>query len=589
MVEIKNGAFFANGEKINIYSGAIHYFRTLPEYWEDRLTKLKLAGFNTVETYVCWNLHEPKKGEFSFEGLLDIVEFVKTAQRLGLYAIVRPGPYICAEWDFGGFPAWLLKDENIRLRCCDEAYLGHVRDFYQALLPLLTPLQITRGGNIIAMQVENEYGSYANDKKYLAYLKDLMVSCGVDVLLFTSDGESKTMLSGGTLPELYKVINFSRNPKENFQYLDSIQPDKPRMCGEFWCGWFDHWGGGHNTREPQSVKNVLDEFLELDASINFYMFHGGTNFNFWAGANYHEHYAPTITSYDYDALLNEHGGYTEKYHLVREALHKKQNLPLLPLPGEPSLQKLGPIALTEAAPLFENIKHIGTHFEDAVPHYMEHYGQNFGYILYHTDMKGDYSPSTLTIEDIHDIAYIYINGEFKGKYDRRKAAKAKKSLPAQSFAVELPEFSGTCSVDILVEGMGRVNYGLKLYDRKGVGRVRLWQQIVCGWDVYTLPMEDLQSLVFSGSQQRHDFPLFLKGSFCTSSNADCYVDMRGFTKGCVFVNGFHLGRYWSVGPQRSLYLPGALLKTDGENEIIVFEQEGCKKHEIKLIDKQLLS
>lgn len=588
MIEMKNGAFYENGEKINIYSGAIHYFRTMPEYWEDRLTKLKLAGFNTVETYVCWNLHEPKKGEFCFDGLLDIVKFIETAQRLGLYAIVRPGPYICAEWDFGGFPAWLLKDKNIRLRCCDEDYLRHVSDFYKTLLPLLTPLQQTNGGNIIAMQIENEYGSYGNDKDYLEFIKNLMTSCGVDVLIFTSDGDNSNMLSGGSLPDVYKVINFSKNPIKSFSYLDTIQPDKPRMCGEFWCGWFDHWGGKHSTRPLESIEDGLNEFFELDASINFYMFHGGTNFGFWAGANYHDKYYPTITSYDYDALLNEYGGYTEKYHLVREALHKKQNLEMKSLPAEPVLQKIGTIPLTQGAPLLENIKNIGTHFKDVVPHSMEHYDQNFGYILYHTDLKGEYDNSTLTIEDIHDIAYVYINGSLAGKYDRRKAPKEKNGVPAQSIAVELPAFKGSLSIDILVEAMGRVNYGKHLYDRKGISNVRLHQQIIFGWDIYTLPLDELSGLKFSEMAQEKEFPLFMKGTFKANSKDDCYVDMRSFTKGCVFVNGFNLGRYWKIGPQQSLYIPGVLLKTDEENEIIVFEQEGTKKQEIKIIDKQLL-
>ncbi len=338
MLTIQNEKFMLNGKPFQIYSGAIHYFRVLPEYWRDRLEKLKAAGFNTVETYVCWNLHEPKKGEFDFTGRLDIERYIKTAQELGLYVIIRPGPYICAEWDFGGLPAWLLKDKNMRLRCNDPVFLQHVSDFYAELFRRLAPLQITQGGNIIAMQVENEYGSYGNDKKYLNRIREIMLENGAEVLLFTADGTQKSMIAGGGIDGVYKTLNFGSRAATAFNALKGVQEHMPRVCMEFWCGWFDHWGGKHHTRGYKAVLKEMNDFFAQHAGFNFYMFHGGTNFGFTAGANHYLRYSPTITSYDYCALLNEYGDYTPAYHAVRRLMHEKQGLPLGELPPAPKLQ-----------------------------------------------------------------------------------------------------------------------------------------------------------------------------------------------------------------------------------------------------------
>lgn len=339
MLTIKDGEFKMDGESFRIYSGSMHYFRIMPEYWEDRLRKLKAAGFNTVETYVCWNMHEPRKGEFDFTGRFDIRRFIKTAQEVGLYAIVRPGPYICAEWDFGGLPTWLLKDRNMRLRCAYPDYLQHVSDFYHRLFEEIGDLQQSEGGNIIAMQIENEYGSYGNDKEYLRYIERLMLDCGTKVMLFTSDGDDNSMLSGGTLPDVFKTLNFGSRASEIFNAMDRFHENTPKMCTEFWCGWFDHWGEEHHTRGSDSVAGEIKDFLDIDASFNFYMFHGGTNFGFTAGANCYEEYQPTVTSYDYCALLTEWGDYTPAYYAVRELLLKAQNLPETELPASPSSRR----------------------------------------------------------------------------------------------------------------------------------------------------------------------------------------------------------------------------------------------------------
>ena len=425
MLTIKDGEFKMNGESFRIYSGSMHYFRIMPEYWEDRLIKLKAAGFNTVETYVCWNMHEPKKGEFDFTGRFDIRRFIKTAQKVGLYAIVRPGPYICAEWDFGGLPAWLLKDRNMRLRCAYPDYLQHVSDFYHRLFEEIGDLQQSEGGNIIAMQVENEYGSYGNDKEYLRYIEKLMLDCGAKVMLFTSDGDDNSMLSGGMLPDLFKTLNFGSRTAVIFNALERFHETAPKMCTEFWCGWFDHWGEEHHTRGSDSVSDEIKAFLDIDASFNFYMFHGGTNFGFTAGANYYDEYQPTVTSYDYCALLTEWGDYTPAYHAVRELLLKAQNLPETELPASPELQNIGKVALGESTSIMSNLDNLGERHRVPLPESMEYFGQNSGMIYYETKLEQIYNPHSLRVAHVHDTAYVYIDGEPKAKIDRRDENKIK--------------------------------------------------------------------------------------------------------------------------------------------------------------------
>lgn len=591
MFEIKDKKFLMDGKPINIYSGAMHYFRTLPEYWEDRLTKLKLAGFNTVETYVCWNLHEPKPGEFCFEGMLDIERFVKTAEKVGLYCIVRPGPYICAEWDFGGLPAWLLKDKNMQIRCNYPDYTACVERFYRELLSRLAPLQMTKGGNIIAMQVENEYGSYGNDKEYLAFIEKLMRDCGIDCELFTSDSNWKNMLSGGSLPHIYKVLNFGSKAKTAFNCLKDFPNDGPNMCGEFWCGWFDHWRDKHHTRNAADIAKEVKDFLDIDANFNFYMFHGGTNFGFTAGANFTPGcpYEPTVTSYDYCALLNEWGDYTPAYHEVRKLLCEKQGIEMGELPPSPELQSIGKVKLTKGASLFENLDNIGEKHRSAVPEGMEYYGQNFGMIYYETVLSGKYDISPVSIKDVHDLGYVYFDGKQKAFIDRTKYTVPNKFSLKNLILKKSPEdnsvmmnaLDGDRKIGVLVDTMGRVNYGARMLDRKGISDIYIGNQRQMGFDVWTLPLDNLENLKYSDKYDKNE-PVFLKGTFKTDSKADCFVHLDGFEKGYVFVNGFNLGRFWAVGPQKSLYLPGALLKE--ENEIIVLSLNGFSTPEVSILD-----
>lgn len=596
MLEIKSKKFYMDSKPFDIYSGAMHYFRTVPEYWEDRLTKLKAAGFNTVETYVCWNLHEKKPGEFDFSGILDIEKYLEIAQKVGLYAIVRPGPYICAEWDFGGLPAWLLKDKNMQIRCMYPDYLKCVERFYKKLLPRLVPHLESHGGNIIAMQVENEYGSYGNDKDYLRYVEKLTRDCGIDCLLFTSDENTNNMISGGSLPDIYKVLNFGSRSRTAFNVLKGFENDGPNMCGEFWCGWFDHWRDKHHTRNSLEIVNEIKGFIDNGASFNIYMFHGGTNFGFTAGANHNQGhgYEPTVTSYDYCAMLTEWGDYTPAYHAVRKLLCEKQGIEPPELPESPKLQSIGKVELTETASLFENLDNIGEKHHVPVPEGMEYFGQNFGLIYYETTLKGNYNASPMYVKNVHDFAEVYFDGEKKTSIDRTLySVEGKTTLKdvifkkkkGESSPFLMPALSGERKIGVLVDTMGRVNYGGNMLDRKGISDIYLGIQRLMNYDVWTLPLDNLDKLKYSSSVKKEE-PVFLRGSFKTDSKADCFIHLDGFNRGCVYINGFNLGRFWKVGPQKSLYIPGTLLKD--ENEIIVFNIGGYSKPTVSITDKHNL-
>ncbi len=561
----------------------MHYFRMQPEYWEDRLTKLKLCGFNTVETYMCWNLHEPKKGVYDFEGMLDIERYIEIAGKVGLNVIVRPGPYICAEWDFGGLPPWLLADRNIRLRCNNELFKKHVEDWYAVMFDKIRPHLESNGGNVIMMQVENEYGSFGNDYEYLEFVKELFAKYNMDVLLFTSDGNWCNMLSGGSLPSLYKVLNFGSNAKGAFGALDGFQKDMPLFCGEFWCGWFDHWGEKHHTRNSTSVVKEIEDFIAQDANFNVYMFYGGTNFGFWAGSNFERgKINPTTTSYDYCAFLTEWGDYTPAYHAVREVMHKVQGLEMLPLVESPKMQNIGVVKMTESAKLFDNLSKIGTKFRSATPESMEYFGQNYGFIYYETKIKGKYQMQPLKINGVHDIAHIYVDDKKVAVFDRNKKTNLLGMNKHQMF---IGGVDGEKKIGILVDAMGRINYGEKLEDRKGIESVIFGKQIMFGYDVYCLPMDNLDKLEFT-NQMANNEPVFVRGTFKANSKDECFVHMDNFGKGNVWINGYNIGRYWTKkGPQKALYIPGSLLNTDKENEIIIFDIEGYKNAEVVIDGK----
>ena len=511
--------FLMDGKPIKIISGEMHYPRVPRQHWKDRFQRIKAMGMNTVCTYLFWNVHEPEPGKWDFSGNLDFVEFIKEAQKAGLWVIVRPGPYVCAEWEFGGFPGWLLKDEDLKVRSQDPRFLEPAMAYLKKVCSMLEPLQITKGGPIIMAQVENEYGSYGSDKDYVKKHLDVIRKELPGVVPFTSDGPNDWMIKNGTLPGVVPAMNFGGGAKGAFANLEKHKGKTPRINGEFWVGWFDHWGEEHHTRGSDSVSDEIKAFLDIDASFNFYMFHGGTNFGFTAGANYYDEYQPTVTSYDYCALLTEWGDYTPAYYAVREILLKAQNLPETELPASPELQNIGKVALGESTSIMSNLDNLGERRRVPLPESMEYFGQNSGMIYYETKLEQIYNPHSLRVAHVHDTAYVYIDGEPKAKIDRRDENKIK--------GYDTFDFDGCtdgCTIGVLVDAMGRVNYGEHIYDRKGIEAIRYGNQNLMGYDVITLPLDNPEKIDFSLADSR--YPLFMRGHFKAQGQKDCFTFRR---------------------------------------------------------------
>ena len=573
--EIKDN-FYLDGKPFQIISGAIHYFRIVPEYWKDRLEKLKAMGCNTVETYIPWNMHEPKKGEFHFEGMLDIERFIKTAQDLGLYVILRPSPYICAEWEFGGLPAWLLAEDGMKLRVSYPPFLKHVQDYYDVLLKKIVPYQINYGGPVILMQVENEYGYYANDREYLLAMKDKMQKDGVVVPLVTSDGPFEENLNGGHLEGALPTGNFGSKTEERFEVLKKYTDGGPLMCTEFWVGWFDHWGnGGHMTGNLEESVKDLDKMLEL-GHVNIYMFEGGTNFGFMNGSNYYDELTPDVTSYDYDALLTEDGQITEKYRRYRDVIAKYREIPEVTFTTEIKRKAYGTLQAKEKVSLLSVLDDLSTPVESSFPQSMEKLGQNYGYILYHSTLDTEEKLEKLRLWEANDRANIFVDQKpVTTLYDLELLKEKELDVT----------FERGADFDILMENMGRVNFGPRMeHQRKGIGQcVQVNGHMHNHWKQYTLPLDNLEKVDFS-KEYKEGLPGFYRFTVDIDETADTFLDFEGWGKGCVFVNGFNIGRFWEIGPQKRLYIPAPLLKK-GENEIIVFETEGKTRDTIVLKDE----
>ena len=556
--------FYLDGKPIKIISGSIHYFRVVPEYWRDRLLKLKAMGCNAVETYIAWNIHEPRKGEFDFSGIKDVERFVRLAHELGLYAILRPSPYICAEWEFGGLPAWLLKEDGMRLRCYDERYIKHVLDYYAELMPRLAPLQVTRGGPVLMMQVENEYGSYGDDKEYLGALRDCMRGHGIDVPLVTSDGPTHDMLMCGHVDGVFQTGNFGSHAKENFAVLDQYGIS-PKMCMEFWCGWFDAWGnGGHKRTDPQACAKDFADLIDM-GHVNIYMFHGGTSFGLLNGANYYDKLTPDVTSYDYDSPLSEDGRPREKYRLFKAAIEAKLgkpvpeiDIPEIPRAAYGEAKQTGAFPLIPAARKLPDVHKVN-------PVSMERLGQDYGYILYHTTLVNENEIRSIRLTDANDRAQIYLDGKLILTLMDREL------LDAYEFETPVPVKPGA-SLDILVENLGRVNYSYKIeMQRKGIdGAVVINNHLRYGWDIACMDEKAMLALECGGAAGG---AAVYDMAFDVAEAADTWLDLSGWGKGVVFLNGFTLGRFWDIGPQKRLYIPAPLLKK-GCNELRIIETEG---------------
>ena len=584
--------FYLDGEPIKIISGAFHYFRTVPEYWRDRLLKLKAMGGNTVETYIPWNMHEPKKGEFTFEGMLDIEKFILTAQELGLYIILRPSPYICAEWEFGGLPAWLLKEDGMRLRVNYEPFMKHVKDYYDVLMPIITKYQIDNGGRVILMQIENEYGYYANDKSYMERMRDMMRGYGVTVPFITSDGPFHENIRGGMLEGAHPTGNFGSRTKERFDVLKNYTNGGPLMCAEFWVGWFDHWGnGGHMKGNLEESVKDLDDMLDM-GNVNIYMFEGGTNFGFMNGSNYYDELTPDVTSYDYDAILTEDGCITEKYRRYKEVISKYVDIPEVPELLESKIERgsYGELKVEDKVSLFSVLDDISTKTSSVYPVSMEKLDQSYGYILYHSTLETEDAVAKIRLWEAGDRANILVDKKpLITLYDLElgKEAEVMSDEEVQK-ALQLPlEEQMKLSqrgkdIDILMENMGRVNFGPRMeHQRKGIGQcVQINGHMHNNWDMYTLPLDNVDKVDFS-KDYIENTPAFHKFSFEAKEPKDTFLDFEGWGKGCAFINGFNLGRY---GPQKRLYIPAPLIK-EGKNEIIMFETEGKYKDTISLKDE----
>lgn len=584
--------FLLDSKPFTILSGAIHYFRVHPSDWHHSLYNLKAMGFNTVETYVPWNLHEPHPGEFDFTGGLDLARFLDEAAELGLWAIVRPSPFICAEWEFGGLPAWLLADRSMRPRSRDPKFLARVASYYDALMPILVPRQVMRGGNVIMMQVENEYGSYCEDKEYLRAIRDLMTSRGVDVPLFTSDGPWRGCLRAGTLidDDVLATGNFGSRAAENFAALKAFHEEHgkswPLMCMEFWDGWFNRWGENVIRRDAQDLADSVRELLELGGSVNLYMFHGGTNFGFMNGCSArHTHDLHQVTSYDYDAPLDEEGNPTEKWYLLRDVVRDlfPDNWTADPLVKTAVGVSAEKVELTGRAGLFENLAALDPEpVRSLYPQTMEDMGQSYGYTLYRAQVERDTTePERIRVVDGRDRAQVFINGA--------PVATQYQEHIGEDIRYALPEKDN--QLDVLVENMGRVNYGHKFLadtQRKGIRTgVCVDLHFVLGWEAYRLGLDDVSRVDYSAGWAEGT-PSFSRFEFTLDEPADTYIDTTGFGKGVAFVNGTNVGRYWEIGPIATLYVPHGMTRA-GANELVLFETEGTVSDSISLRSTPLIS
>ena len=591
--------FLLDDEPMRILSGALHYFRVHPDLWADRIVKARQMGLNTIETYVAWNAHSPRGGdEFDTSGRLDLGRFLDTVAEHGMHAIVRPGPFICAEWDNGGLPAWLLRQPGTVIRSSEPTYLEAVEQYYEHLAPILVPRQIDRGGPVIMVQVENEYGAYGQDKAYLKALKELTERIGVTVPLFTVDQPLDDMIENGSLPELHKTGSFGSRVGERLDRLRKHQPTGPLMCSEFWDGWFDSWGGHHHVTEVEETVRSLDELLARGASVNIYMFHGGTNFGFTNGANDKGTYAPIVTSYDYDAPLDEAGNPTAKYWAMRDVIAKYADVPVdsalrRTAAPSPRSNSEGPSVLVRTAfesvvPLWEVVDRLGqwsTHQGLPTADSLGHYA---GFILYRNRIERS-GGAILQVDEVRDRAQVFVDRQPVGVLARDHRDRA----------IALPE-DARGVLDLLVEDQGRVDYGPRIGEPKGlIGPATVNGEPLAGWQVLPLNLADLgpvaEALGEAGAEGARFIagPAFARAVFdapevaADGKIADLFLDTLGWGKGVAWINGFPLGRYWSRGPQRTLYVPAPVLKAEG-NELIILELHATTSTEVRLLAEQEL-
>ncbi|UDQ96732.1 beta-galactosidase [Lentisphaerota bacterium WC36G] len=563
---IEKRNFVFNNKPALIMSGSLHYTRVPRAYWRDRMKKARAMGLNTISTYVFWNAHEKQPGQFDFTGELDIAEFCRIAQDEGLWVILRPGPYICSEWDLGGMPAWLLKDPKMVIRSKDPKFMAATKRYLNAVGEQLRDLQIDRGGPIIMTQVENEYAVFGKDKEYLNQMKQLYVEAGfTDSLLIRCDWPRKANIENGHIDGVTPSMNFGNNPQNAFKVFDKYCPKLPRMAGEFWTGWFDHWGAQHHSTNGKEKAVMIEWMLKNNISFNNYMFIGGTNFGFSSGANWSGKYSVDTTSYDYSANLHEDGTPAKKFYDFQNVIKKylPEGTVLPPMPKPIKKITIPTFGMSQMAS-FSQLASSPVNVE--VPTYMEAIDVNQGFVLYKTNITGPVK-GKLTFSTLSDRAIIIVNGKKVGTLDRRHGNNQK------SIEVDIP--AGNATLDILVENMGHINFSHTMVtDRKGIpGKVLLANKELKNWQMIGFPLDNIDELKFSKvTKAQNAMPYFYKGIFTLNEIGDTFLDMRKWGKGMVWVNGHNLGRFWSIGPQQALYLPGCWLKR-GNNEIIVMDLE----------------
>nr|XP_019945655.1 PREDICTED: beta-galactosidase-like [Paralichthys olivaceus] len=586
-IDYKNNCFVKDGKPFQYISGSIHYSRIPQHYWKDRLVKMYMTGLNAIQVYVPWNFHETVQGIYNFTGDRDLERFLDVANQTGLLVILRPGPYICAEWEMGGLPAWLLQKPNIILRSADTDYLQAVSNWLAVLLPKMKPWLYINGGNIISVQVENEYGSYfACDFNYMRHLRTLFrFFLGEDTVLFTTDGNTDKEMTCGSLEGLYATVDFGTdtNITEAFSRQRRFEPRGPLVNSEFYTGWLDHWGDQHAVVDVQKVSRVLEEMLTLGANVNMYMFEGGTNFGYWNGADHDTRFRSVVTSYDYDAPLSEAGDPTEKLLAIRDVIKQFREIPAGPMPPETPKFAYGFVTLRQVgniSAVLNTLSPLGP-VESQYPLTFEEIKQYYGFVLYRTTLPRDLSEPTPLISPlngVHDRAYVSVNGVFRGLLERDTV-----------LVMNVTGQQGD-TVDILVENMGRVNFGSKINDYKGLlSNLILGKDILTDWLIFPLdidgaisrgwPHSDKQS--FPDPQREPSAgPAFYVGTLQPNGLAwDTFIKLREWTKGQIWINGVNLGRYWPArGPQQTLYVPGPLLSTTLPNNITVLELEGAPVH-----------
>jgi beta-galactosidase len=566
--EISGGKFLLDHKPYQILAGEIHPARVPHQLWRARIRMAKAMGLNTISVYIFWNELEPERGKFGFRGDNDVAQFVRICKEEGMYVLLRPGPYVCAEWEFGGYPYWLLRDPSVVIRSDNAAFLRAAREYLAHLSAQLAPLQVTRGGNILMVQVENEYGSYGHDKTYMAKARDMLRDVGFEVPLYVAEGGDQ--LANAWVPGTVAGVNGGGWP-DVVETTNKYVPGGPYIVPEFYPGWLDHWGEPKSQTDGDVAGYRI--LISHGVSVSMYMFFGGTNFGFMNGANFGGAYQPDITSYDYDAPLNEYGAPTKKFFEFRDAIREVTHTEPSPVPKAPSTIAIPRFSLSEHGTLSGLLPKPTTSEQVRT---MEDLGQDYGYVLYRTRVA---TPGTnhLELSDVRDYAVVMIDGKVVANLDRRRNEQA----------CQITIAPGGSTLEILVENCGRINYGGKLPDNhKGITKgVSLGGVALSGWQIYSLPMRSPESMHLDG---KVGGPSLYRGTFQVNKLGETFLDLRGWSKGAVWVNGHAIGRYWWIGPQQTLYVPSVWLKP-GTNSIDIFDLGGKDDPSVAALDAPILT